>query len=187
MRSLRQVSCVLPYQLLFLLLERRLTPFVPLPLLSVHRSVIPPFESITPFHTRAQPPRFDQTVNESLTFLLFFLLRLTPPSCSPQLFLSPSFPLSPCVSNSPSITRATESQEQMLSVQPPCPIALCASPLLPPSLPRSSSSHPSRGSICSPPREANVCFLLLLLLLLFPSLSSFIPGLFFWWGGFSPC
>lgn len=92
MRSLRQVSCVLPYQLLFLLLERRLTPFVPLPLLSVHRSVIPPFESITPFHTRAQPPRFDQTVNESLTFLLFFLLRLTPPSCS--LFFSPAFPLS---------------------------------------------------------------------------------------------
>lgn len=96
---------------------------------------------------------------------------------SSLLFLpSLSFPRSQRLSNSPSITRATESREQMLSVQPPCPIALCASPLLPLSLPRSSSSRPSRGSICSPPREANVCFLLLP-----PVLHSLISVLFFFW------
>lgn len=67
---------------------------------------------------------------------------------------------------SPSITRATESCEQMLSVQLPCPVALCASPLLPPLLPRSSSLHPTRGFICALPSREGKCLLSLLLLLL---------------------
>lgn len=66
-------------------------------------------------------------VHFSLTQLVFLshVLSSPPPqSVSPSLF--PKL--------SPSITRATESCEQMLSVQPPCPAALCASPLLPPCL-----------------------------------------------------
>lgn len=66
------------------------------------------------------------------------------PQWSTSLF--PSSSLIPVFSVSLQLSIHYQSREQMLSVQLPCSIALCASPLLPPSVPRPSSLRPSRGS-----------------------------------------